>query len=57
MAYLGCPFCPAQAVPANVQDKPLEGLVKFRCIGSGHMFYIGKEELECSQPTAMVPVV
>ena len=46
MAYLNCPFCPSQGVPVNTQDKPLEKLVKFRCIGSGHMFYVEQEVLD-----------
>jgi hypothetical protein len=49
MAYLNCPLCPSQAVPANTQDAVARfgfGLVKMRCIGSGHTFYIEEEELD-----------
>ena len=46
MAYLNCPYCPAQGFPAPADDKVLElgfGLQKFRCI-SKHEFYVEKED-------------
>jgi len=48
MAYLNCPFCPGQAVPASTQDSMLQfgmGLTKLRCIASGHFSYVETEEI------------
>ena len=55
LAYLNCPYCTAQAIPAPRTDTMLlvgMGIQKFRCNGSKHEFYVnlsdvnGKEELD-----------
>jgi hypothetical protein len=46
MAYLNCPFCPAQALQSlRVPSKfPACGVVIFKCI-SGHKFYVEGEDI------------
>jgi hypothetical protein len=45
MAYLNCPFCPAQSYPVRTEDFPQLGchMDKFRC-SSQHIFYTKMEE-------------
>ena len=45
MAYLNCPYCPSQAVPANTQTLLNNGLTRLRCIGSGHFSFVYTEDL------------
>jgi len=46
MAYLNCPFCPAQAVPNGEPLRYTQYLVlqMFKCV-SKHRFYVEKEEI------------
>jgi hypothetical protein len=49
MAYLNCPFCPSQAIPASVQEPILHigmGLVRLRCIAFKHESYVKTEDLK-----------
>jgi hypothetical protein len=45
MAYLNCPFCPAQAYPQSTLAARWDnGLVLFSC-ESQHEFYVEREEI------------
>lgn len=51
MAYLNCPFCPAQALSASTEPM-LEygmGLVRFECSGGKHKFYVEEKEINGEQ--------
>lgn len=50
MAYLNCPFCPAQSYPVRTEDFPQLGchMDKFRC-SSQHIFYTKMEEDDVSR--------
>ena len=47
MAYLNCPFCPAQALASlrTPSRFPACGVVIFTCI-SGHKFYVDEESVD-----------
>ena len=44
LAYLNCPFCPSQAVPANIQTLLNSGVTRFRCI-NGHFSFVYTEDI------------
>ena len=52
MAYLNCPFCPSQGVPLVLDGDSVEydilgygPVVKFRCNGGKHEFYVNTEDI------------
>jgi|FreactcultureFD7_1027221.scaffolds.fasta_scaffold34189_2 hypothetical protein len=45
MAYLNCPFCPAQAVHVETYTMTCQPvMLKYRCNGGKHEFFVEREE-------------